>query len=71
MLFGDEFDADERAEVGGGLRSVEGVSTNLSAISFLDWLCAGEDEFAEVLPAIDSHTNYGYLISINHGLMMI
>ena len=24
MLFGDEFDFDERAEVGGGLRGVEG-----------------------------------------------
>ena len=24
MLFGNEFDADERAEVGGGLRGVEG-----------------------------------------------
>ena len=40
MLFGNEFGADERAEVGRGLRGGEGERANLSAVGFLDRLSA-------------------------------
>ena len=36
MLFGNEFDADERAEVGGGLRGGEGVESHVAGDEALD-----------------------------------
>lgn len=36
MLFGNEFDADERAEVGGGLRGVEAVDGDVAGHEALD-----------------------------------
>jgi hypothetical protein len=36
VLFGKEFDADERAEVGGSLRGVEGVESNVASDEAFD-----------------------------------
>ena len=69
MLFGNEFDADERAEVGGGLRGGEGERADLAAVGFLDGLGRAEDEVAEGHPIVDGHADDGDLICAYHVLM--
>lgn len=43
VLFGDEFDADERAEVGGGLRGGESVDGHVAGDEALDVHCVPEN----------------------------
>ena len=69
VLFGDEFDADEGAEVGGGLRGVEGKRADLAAVGFLDGLRAGEGKVAEGHPVVHGYADNGDLIDAYHELM--
>ena len=69
VLFGNEFDADEGAEVGRGLRGGEGERADLAAVGFLDGLSAGEGKVAEGHPVVDGHADYGDLIGAYHVLM--
>lgn len=69
MLLGDEFDADERAEVGGGLRGGEGERADLASVGFLDGLGRAEDEVTEGHPIVDGHADDGDLIGAYHVLM--
>lgn len=71
MLFGDEFDFDERAEVGGGLGCVEGVDAFLTAIGFLGWLRAVEDEITQGHPVVNGYSDHGDFVDVGHGLIMM
>lgn len=68
-MLGNEFDADERAKVGGGLRGVEGEGADLAAVGFLDRLSAVKGKVAEGHPVVDGHAEDGDLICAYHVLM--
>lgn len=66
VLFGNEFDADEGAEVVGGLRGVEGKRADLAAVGFLDGLGRAEDKVAEVLPVVHGHADDCDFVGVGH-----
>ena len=66
LLFGKEFDADEGAEVGGGLRGVEMELTDVPAILFKNCVRVSEDDATQFFPAVNA---YGYgcdFVAIDH-----
>jgi len=66
VLFGKEFDFDERAEVGGGLRGVKCKRADLAAVGFLDGLGVREDEVSKGRPIVDGYADNGDLIGGYH-----
>jgi hypothetical protein len=70
MLFGNEFDADERAKVGGCDGFGEGERADLSAVGFLDRLGVSEGKAAKGHPIVDGYANDGDFISGYHVLMI-
>ena len=56
MLFGgEEFDFDERAEVGGGLRGGEVELADIASVLLEDRAILTEHGLAEVFPAVDAY----------------
>ena len=66
VLFGDEFDADEGSEVGGGLRGGEGKRADLTSIGFLDRLGVREDKATQVLPVVHGHADDCDFVGVGH-----
>lgn len=66
VLFGNEFNADERAEVGGGLRGGEGERADLAPVGFLDGLGRVERQVAEVLPVVHGHADDCDFVGVGH-----
>lgn len=69
IMLGNEFDADERAEVGGGDGFGEGKRADLAAVGFLDGLSVREGKAAKGHPVVNGYANDGDLIGAYHVLM--
>ena len=69
MLFGNEFDADKRAEVGWGLRGGEGERSDLTAVGFLDGLGRVERQITDGHPVVDGHAHDGDFVGDYHELI--
>ena len=65
MLFGNEFDADERAEVGGGLRGVKMELADIASVLLKDRAVLTEDGLAEVFPAGDLDGDGGDFVAVH------
>ena len=70
MLFGNEFYADERAEVGRGDGFGECERADLTAVGFLDRLRAGEGKTAKGHPVVDGYADDSDFIDGYHVLMI-
>jgi hypothetical protein len=65
MLFGDEFDFDERAEVCGGLRGGKVKLADIAAVLLEYRSILTEDCLAEFFPAVDSYGDSCDFIAIH------
>ena len=65
MLFGDEFDFNERAEVDGGLRRSEMKLADIASVLLEDRSVLTEDGLAEVFPAVDAHGDGGDFVAVH------
>ena len=69
VLFGNEFDADERAEVGGGDGLVKGKGSDLTAVGFLNRLGSRENQLPQIHPIVDRDSDDGDFVGAYHELM--
>ena len=65
MLFGNEFDADERAEVGGALRRREMKLADIASVLLEYRAVLTEHGLAEVFPAVDAYGDGGDFVAVH------
>lgn len=65
MLFGEEFDFNERAEVGGGLRRSEMKLADVASVLLKNRSILAEHGLAEFFPTVDAYGNGGDFVAVH------